>query len=277
MSIVTISRGAYSKGREIAEKTAKKLGYRCISREILLEASERFNIPELKLARAIHDSPSLLERLGRTKEDYVAYIRVSLLRDLQRDNVVYHGLAGHFFVSAISHVLKVRIIAEMQDRIGDLKQLEPDKRKLSEEETQAIIERDDEQRRKWSTHLYGIDTRDPSLYDLVIHLRKITVADAVDTICNAVDFKSLRTTKASQMALDALLARAEAKVVLINLQADAEVTLEGATATVWTKSGKTLGDRSKQRIESGLKECPGITEVKFGPDDMPYLNPWHKI
>jgi hypothetical protein len=46
MSIVTISRGSYSRGKEVAEKVAQKLGYECISRDILLETSEQFNIPE---------------------------------------------------------------------------------------------------------------------------------------------------------------------------------------------------------------------------------------
>jgi hypothetical protein len=40
MAIITISRGSYYRGREVAEKLAAKLGYECISREILLEASQ---------------------------------------------------------------------------------------------------------------------------------------------------------------------------------------------------------------------------------------------
>ena len=42
MAIITISRGSYQKGKEVAEKVARKLGYECISREILLEASDEF-------------------------------------------------------------------------------------------------------------------------------------------------------------------------------------------------------------------------------------------
>ena len=60
MSIVTITRGSYSRGKEVAERLAKKLGYECIARDILLEASEEFNIPEIKLIRAIHYSPKSL-------------------------------------------------------------------------------------------------------------------------------------------------------------------------------------------------------------------------
>ena len=71
MSIITISRGSYSGGEEIAEKVAKKMGYDYISREILLDASEMFNIPEIKLARAINDAPSILDRFNNGKEMYV--------------------------------------------------------------------------------------------------------------------------------------------------------------------------------------------------------------
>jgi hypothetical protein len=93
MSIITISRGSYSRGKEVAEKLAQALGYECISREILLEASQQFNIPEIKLVRAIHDAPSVLERFTYGKERYVAYIRASLLKHMEKDRVVYHGLA----------------------------------------------------------------------------------------------------------------------------------------------------------------------------------------
>ena len=119
MSIVIISRGSFSHGKEVAEKLAENLGYECVSREIILEASKHFNIKELKLIRAIHDAPSLLDRFTHGKERYVTYVREALLHRLQKDNVVYHGLAGHFFVRDIPHVLKVRIIADLEDRVAE--------------------------------------------------------------------------------------------------------------------------------------------------------------
>src|SRR4030067_3303618 len=101
MPIVTISRGSYSKGKEVAEKVAQRLGYDCISRDILVEASEHFNIPEIKLVRALHDAPSVLERFTYGKERYLAYIESAFLERVQMDNVVYHGLAGHFFLKGV--------------------------------------------------------------------------------------------------------------------------------------------------------------------------------
>ena len=109
-------------GHTVGEKRSprrwlKKLGFECISREVLIEASEEFNVPEIKLLRAIRDAPSILDRFTFGKERYNAYIQAALLEHFQRDNVVYHGLAGHYFVRGISHVLKVRIIGEKEDRV----------------------------------------------------------------------------------------------------------------------------------------------------------------
>ena len=201
MSIITISRGTYHRGREVAEKLAQKLGYACLSREILLEASEEYNIPELKLIRAIEDAPSILDRLTRQKEKFVAYIRAALLKHVQKDNVVYHGLFGHFFLQDIPHVLKVRIVGDLEARVAD----EVRREGISPDKAREIIVRDDEERRKWSYYLYGADAWDATLYDLVIHLKTITVDDAVNIISQVVQLPGFQTTAESQQAIDALV------------------------------------------------------------------------
>jgi cytidylate kinase len=211
MSIITISRGSYSRGKEVAEKLAQSLDYQCLSRDILLEASERYNIPEIKLVRAIHDAPSILERFTYSKESYVAYIRAALLRQVQKDNLVYHGLAGHFLLQALPHVLKVRIIADLEDRVKE----EMKRENISAEEARRILLKDDEERRKWSKSLYGIDTWDPSLYDLVIKIKCITVDSAVDIIKCALQGPCFKTTPEGQKLVDemSLAARIEAALV----------------------------------------------------------------
>ncbi|MBS3779973.1 MAG: cytidylate kinase family protein [Desulfovermiculus sp.] len=51
MAIITISRGSYSRGRQVAEKLGQRLGYKVISREVLISTSAQFNIPEIKLKK----------------------------------------------------------------------------------------------------------------------------------------------------------------------------------------------------------------------------------
>jgi cytidylate kinase len=205
MSVVTISRGSYSRGREVAEKLAQALGYECVSREVILEASEYSDIPEAKLVRAIHDAPSILDRFTRNKVRYTAYTRFAVAKHVQKDNVVYHGLAGHFFLQGVPHVLKVRIIASLEDRIEE----EVRREKISAEEARSILRKDDEERRRWSLSLYGIDTWDSSLYDMVLHIKTMRVDDAVSTIRRALELPRFQTTPESQAILDKLVLRAQ--------------------------------------------------------------------
>jgi cytidylate kinase len=257
MAIITISRGSYSKGKEVAEKVAGKLGYQCISRDVLLEASKEFNIPEIKLVRAIHDAPSILKGLQQGKEHYIAYIQAAVLKHLCEDNIVYHGLAGHFFVSGISHVLKVRILADLEDRV----QIEMEREKISRSEAVAVIKKDDEERRRWSRELYGIDTWDPSLYDLVIHIRELTTDDAAELICRTVTFKQFATTPESSKSIHNLALAAEIKAALMDIQYDVEVQVDDGHVFVQTHASPAIQHEIREQILAIVEGIAGVKEV----------------
>jgi hypothetical protein len=211
MSIVTISRGSYSRGKQVAEKLAEALNYECISREIIIEASELFNIPELKLVRAIHDAPTILDRFTSGKERFVAFFRSALLTHLQRDNVIFHGLAGHFFLQTIPHVLKVRISADLEDRVREEMQREG----ISADEARMVLVNDDSERRKWGLQMFGEDTWNPLLYDMVLHIQNMQVDDAVAIILHTLRQPCFQSTPSSRRRLNdlALAARVEAALV----------------------------------------------------------------
>jgi cytidylate kinase len=257
MSVITISRGSYSYGKAIAERVAGQLGYKCIARDVRLEASDEFNIDEVKLIRALHDAPSILDRFARGRERYIAYIRSALLRNLQKDNVVYHGLAGHFFVDGVSHVLKVRIIADMDERIS----LEMKRNSISWEEAARILRNDDAERRKWSRQLYGIDTWDASLYDLVIHTKKISIDDAAEIICNTVELDHFRTTPESQRAMDDLALAAEVTSLLIESYPKAVVSSRDGATTVRVPTSGMDEASVTEEITAVAGQVAGVTEV----------------
>lgn len=257
MAIITISRGSYSKGKDVAKLVAEKLGYRCIAREVLLEASRGFNIPEIRLVRAIHDAPSILDRFTRGKEKYIVSFRAAMLKQLAGDNVVYHGLAGHFFVTGISHALKVRIIADMDDRV----RTEMERERVPREEALRILKSDDEERRKWSLNLYGIDTADPSLYDLVIHIRKITVEDAADMICQVVRLDRFRTSSESKKAVADMALAAEVKAALIDVKSDVEVHANGGLVRVETRVPLEEQQELVKEIKKIVEPIPGVTRL----------------
>jgi cytidylate kinase len=259
MAIITISRGSYSNGKEVAEKVAQKLGYQCYAREVILEASKEFNIPEIKLVNAVHDAPSILERFSYGKEKFITYFQSALLKCLQRDNVVYHGLAGHFYVRGVSHVLKVRIIADMKDRI----QIVMDREKISYENARGLIKKDDLERSKWSQHLYGMDTADPILYDLVIGVQKMTVDDAADVICHTAGLETFRTTFESQKAMDDLVLASEVKTTLLELKPDIQVFARDGVVTLGASALLMKDPDLVREMEKITGRIPGVKEVNI--------------
>lgn len=205
MSIITITRGSYSRGKEVAERLAKKLGYECIARDIIIEASEEYNIPEIKLIRALHDSPKVLERFFGGSERYVKYYRSALLQHARKDNIVYHGLAGHFFLKDIPHVLKIRINADINTRVKE----EMARENISAEDALYILKKDDEERRKWGIQVHGMDPWDSRLYDLVINICTLSLEDAVDLIYGVLQKPTFQTTPESQALVERLATMAQ--------------------------------------------------------------------
>ncbi len=259
MSTISISRGSYSYGKEIAKKLAKKLGYQCVSREILIKTSEQFNLPEIKLKRAIHDAPSILDRFTFGKEKFTCYARETLLRYARKDNIVYHGLAGHFFVKDIPNILKVRIVANIEDRIKE----EMKRENISEEKARYILVKDDEERRKWSMFLYGIDTNDANLYDVVLHVDRLNVDDVVEILFNIANRPCFQTTPESIKILDEMLLSAKVKSALIRKFPKAIVKNKDGVVHINIEASLSQTDHITNQIEDMLQSINGIKEIKM--------------
>ena len=280
MPIITISRGSYSRGKEVAEKLARKLGYDCVSRDIFLEASSEFNIPEIKLVRAIHDAPTVLEQFSFGKERYLAYLRSALLQHVIKDNVVYHGLAGHYFLQGIPHVLKARIIADFDDRVRE----EMKRENISEAAARQILRKDDEERRKWGLQIYGIDTWDPNLYDMVLHVSRLTVDDAVDILSETVHRSAFRTTPASQQIVSNLALSAKVLANLITVAPKITVTSEDGVVYI-TNANRALSWTSDDvdEIRAISAKVEGVKEVILNDitrepaHQRDHINPFHNI
>lgn len=258
MAVITISRGSYSKGKEVAEKVAARLSYRCLSREVILDASEHYHIPEIKMIKAIHDAPTILERFGHDKTRFITYYQSALAHDVQKDNVVYHGLAGHLLLKGVPHVLKVRIIADLDERVRN----EMERERIPRQEALSLILRDDQERRKWTQSLYGVDPWDSSLYDLVLHIHKLTVAEAVDFICQAADLPQFRTTEEYQRKMDDLSLASQVKAALIHDYSGISVAAEYGNILIYTKANDRLAHKLKEEAKSLCRDIEGINDLE---------------
>ena len=260
MAIITISRGSYSKGREVAEKVAERLNYQLLSREVLLDASEHFHIPEVKLIRSIHDAPSVLDRFSHGRLRFISYIQSALTSLVRNDNVVYHGLAGHLLIKNVPHVVKVRIVADIEDRV----EAEMKREGMGYAEARALLLKDDEERRGWTQSLYGVDPWDASLYDLVIRIHKLTIEDAVDFISQTAGRECFRTTPEAQRKMDDAALSCRIKAILARDDYfDLAVTSEFGNVLVYTKRGHRRARQLEEKLEKLVGDIPGINHLEL--------------
>ncbi|MEE8373348.1 MAG: cytidylate kinase-like family protein [Dehalococcoidia bacterium] len=201
MAIITIARGAFSGGQKLAESVAERLGYRCVSPEVLTEAAKRFDVSEDKLYKSLIEKPGLLKRLTLERVHYAAFIRAALCQEVKDDNIVYHGHAGHLLLTGVAHVIKVRVMAGIELRI----RAAMERHGFSREEAIALIDKVDDGRAKWTKFLYHVDWHDPSLYDMTVNLDHMGIPSACELVCATVNLQEFRTTPESQRTMDDLV------------------------------------------------------------------------
>lgn len=278
MSIVTISRGSFSRGKEIAEALAEELGYDCISHERLVEKACQFNVPGIKLLQAIQDTPSMFACLTHGRKRYITYFEALILNYMRKNNVVYHGLAGHFFLRDITHVLKVRINAGMDDRVA-----EKMKREHCCRETALLdLERGDEQRRKWGMQSYGKDSCDSRLYDLVLRADNLGVDEIVEILARTVRKKHYQETPESLQELEkrTLLANINAQIISFSPHAKVRL-LNNARVELTNMDGRLRSDKiARQEFADKLRQKFNVKEVYYREPVQPsnsHINNFYNI
>ena len=258
MSIIAISRASYSHGKEVAERVARELNYECISKEVISLASQEFDVPESWLRRALEEAPKLLDRFRYGKQKYVAYLRSALLEYAVKDNLVYHGLAGHFLLAGIPNILRVMISATPEERVKLLIERE----KVSEKEALKIIEKSDKERRKWAICFHDKDPWDLSMYDLSLVIGRISIEAAVEEIITTAKLPAFQTTPESLRILQNQSLAARVKSDLMNFYHDVEVSVENHTVVVHIKRSLKMEEALTEDIEEIVRHIPGVKDVR---------------
>ena len=258
MSIIAITRASYSHGKEVAERVARELNYECISKELISLASQEFDIPENWLRRAVEEAPKLLDRFGYGKQKYVAYLRSALLEYAVKDNLVYHGLAGHLLLADIPNILKVMISATTEERAKLVRERE----NVSEKEALKIIEKFDKERRKWAMYFHSKDPWDMSMYDLSLVIGRLTIEDAVDEILATAKLPAFQTTPEYQRVLKNQSLAARVKSDLMNFYHDVEVSVENHTVVVHIKRSLKMEEALTEDIREIVMHIPGVKDVR---------------
>jgi len=257
MPIITIYQGASGEGQELAESVAEALGYRCVGREVLVEASRRYGIPEAKLNEIVDKGPHWWERLLEDLRRYRMALQATLCELAQDAKLVYHGHVGHELLSGIGHVLKVLLTAPIEFRVDQVRA----RQNLTDAAARYYIEELDKARSRRLTAMFGTDWRDPNRYDLILNMGKMRREGAKRLIIEAAKLEEYQPTPASNQAFNdfALASRVHATLF-------AAPNLRGLALDLRAEDGHIhVKGRVAQGLEDQLikvvKYVPGVTQV----------------
>jgi hypothetical protein len=210
MQLICISRGSYSKGKAFAEALASKLGCLCVGREELLEKATEAGIAAGKLEIACLKSRVFSERLMLEREHFQAFATAYLAERALSGPLVYHGRTGHLLLQRVSHVLRLRVVADMESRITSVEQ------SLGVDRTRAqkYIDDIEEDRKRWAKLFYNVDWDASSGYDFIINLEHANTENAASSFCNVAQLPEFQETPASRKILSDLLLSSRCRVAL---------------------------------------------------------------
>src|SRR5262245_1350931 len=97
MAIITVYQGASGSGEGLAEVVAETLGYGCVSREVLIQASLRYGIPEARLDELAEKELHWWNRFLQNLEPY----RLALQKAIPPMEFFLGELADSSFESSI--------------------------------------------------------------------------------------------------------------------------------------------------------------------------------
>ncbi len=161
----------------------------------------------------------------------------------------------------VRHVCKVRVIADMESRVH--KKMEDEG--LSDEEARLLITRDDDARRRWSLAIFGKDTWDATLYDVVININTITIDDAVEMLAELVESGAFDGNELSHRKLRSRSILAAVHADLVATAPKVVATLEDESLVLSSLEGYLVEDNDRrQELQAKYLELfPELKAVEF--------------
>ena len=207
MCAVTISRTYGGGGGEVAARLAQRLGWHLLDHEFVAHMAFHLGLSEreaeardehiegiiahllsgLRLGypgpvREVPPSPVDIDRASRQ------VLRQVILAAVEEKHVVIVGRGGFALLADRRDVLRVLIVAPLKERIAYVMRREG----LDERAARERIQQKDQRRRRYVEAEYHQLAGEPEQYDLSINTAVLTLDQAVELICLALEQKAQR-------------------------------------------------------------------------------------
>jgi CheY-like chemotaxis protein len=263
MSVISIMSGTFCGKDEVVESLRTSTGYTVVGDAAIIDSAQALSgLSRDKIARALTARTSVFNKFNREKERAVAWLRLATARALQDDDLLLDGFAGLLVPGAVTHALRVCLIADIRHRLDAALALG-----VVEKDALRTIRQSDEDCAAWVDAVF--QNKDPwsaGLYDILIPMNDVDPAGAAGLILENLAKDAVRTTDASRRAAEDFALAARVGVHLVGEGHDVAVDAKGGTVILTINKNVMLLSRLEEELRAEAARVPGVgaVEVRVG-------------
>jgi len=265
MPAIALFSSTFTHETEIISELSTLTGSQIISdKDVIADTCTKYNVDKNKLEQAFYAKMSVFNQFTLEKEKHIALLKSSLAEKLgEHERCIYYGFITLLIPARVSHVLKVLIAGNKEQRIQRAVATG-----IAEKEAKRLIHKSDASAFELTDFLFKKEAWDPSLYDIVIPADQSTTKDILQVILENLHKSAVQKTDASAQAIKDMALGAQVELALLG---------KGHNIEVASDSGKILLTVNKSvlnfgKLESELSEIASAVggvkavEVAKGPD-----------
>ncbi len=260
MAVLLVSRGSFSGAQSIAQCLATTKGMTCLTRESLIAEVNTHGELANKIIASMPNAARNYAEFSALRRPYKILMRLALLQYVRQGNVAYFGYSGHLLLPPIAHVVRVRILAPLGFRMGQLMA----RQRFTKEEAREYICQVDEERGRWTRFMYGKSLRDPELFDICLNLDRLSFPAACCILTDAGNQSEFQPTPGSMADVENLYLSTKVLAALVtdSKTADMEIGAKASEGRVELE-GPYLEDQERALVLEVAAAVPGVRGAQY--------------
>jgi len=259
MSVISVFNGTFC-GEERILTVLQKEGYRRVLDADVVSAAGRISgMAESRIQAAFSSRTSIFNKFTHEKRRAAAYLKLALAELLRGDGILLTGYSGLLIPDAVTHVLRVCIIADLKFRIAEAVSTQS----LSPKEASGLIQRHDQDRVAWVERLFKkSDPWDSSLFDVVIPMDRTPPGDAAALILETAAKDVVQPTDDSRRAVEDFHLAARVETVLAKEGHNVKVEASSGKVTLTINKHVLMLGRLEEELRSIVQPIDGVAELE---------------
>jgi cytidylate kinase len=267
MAIITISRQMGTGAYQIATEVAKKLKFTFVDGDLITACAPKYGLSPEMLQMVDEKPPSYNTIEDRKRAAALNTIELILLDYARKGNVILYGRGCQYLLKECGNVLRLRVIADFEDRVerfAEREWIDPDL-------ARSMTRRSDHQRHGFIHFYFNRPWDDPLGYDVTFNTSRLSPESVVESIVVAAKDPYLKEAEAASLPLiDNAIMTTKIKIALLNAMdldyRPFNIVVEGGNVSL---SGYLTSEEEKKSAIRIVRSVKGVTNVE---EDLQVVN-----